>query len=940
MLAPGVFALLLLLGAAAHASTLDPRHRVWREAAEVRASFLTAMEELRTERLARAAKRADAGKGLGADGGRLLVLPVYYAGQAPPSGLTQAELERAFFGGDEGSVKSCYAQMSGGRFVIDGRVAPWLELPEDLSLYRNVVDGSAVSPFLAGPRLLVRDALRAASEYFDLTRFDGDGPDGMQGSGDDDGFIDLLVVLHPDAGFESGLQPSGPSILAHQSFLNLRDEFFAAEGAMGRDYVLASSRGPLGVWIHEFGHLLGLEDLYDLDALGSPGRSPGGLGIWSLMAGGTWGGGGDRPSSLDPFSRRLLGWDEALEELNVASVSFTTPALERGASLAIEGLGDWQGEHYLVELRAPNAGGILDGALPAGGALLYRVDPQVAIRSGSDHAAVSLLQADGRDDLGELINDGDAGDVFGLATPQIVDRSSLPSSESIRPSPSRIPPHLAFLGQPDGSVDLSWQLDDAASLRLAASYFQDAGGRRGHLFPSEEATWNLRFQPSGTPASAQLELLALPDSLLLHGPNPVSLAPFAGQWTTAEPWSLESRHPRVFFDAGEIELGLTVDGGARRVIRLGIPISRTGGLDGESFYLWRPRALAAAFDSTTFVPLPVAQIPFAAFSAFELQTVGAPGYDDGVEAELLSPWFARDEESVFRMWSQHATERARGNEVWDGGVIEVQLPDRPWQTLRPQGDSVVWIRAASEAATRGRWGFGGRRALWSAYSSVLPAVDLPMRVRVRFASDGSFSSGEWSVADGGTTLPGPRATIDIFQVAGRRVRAEVDLSGDVSRLFNGVARFHWRRPHEDAWNALAETRLLNGFERNFEMELLLPDDVEILNMGLFFESFGSAPVLLGRAGYGVTPATSRLSLLGNPAVGEARFSLEGEISQAHLDLFDLRGRLLRSLKHDSDAASLRWDGHDGAGQRVAAGSYLAVVREQPELRQKFVWIPR
>jgi hypothetical protein len=111
-------------------------------------------------------------------------------------------------------------------------------------------------------------------------------------------------------------------------------------------------------------------------------------------------------------------------------------------------------------------------------------------------------------------------------------------------------------------------------------------------------------------------------------------------------------------------------------------------------------------------------------------------------------------------------------------------------------------------------------------------------------------------------------------------------------------------------------------------------------MGLFFESFGSAPVLLGRAGYGVTPATSRLSLLGNPAVGEARFSLEGEISQAHLDLFDLRGRLLRSLKHDSDAASLRWDGHDGVGQRVAAGSYLAVVREQPELRQKFVWIPR
>ena len=34
--------------------------------------------------------------------------------------------------------------------------------------------------------------------------YDNDGPDGMPNSGDDDGFVDVLSVLHPQRGGECG----------------------------------------------------------------------------------------------------------------------------------------------------------------------------------------------------------------------------------------------------------------------------------------------------------------------------------------------------------------------------------------------------------------------------------------------------------------------------------------------------------------------------------------------------------------------------------------------------------------------------------------------------------------------------------------------------------------------------------------------------------------
>jgi hypothetical protein len=64
----------------------------------------------------------------------------------------------------------------------------------------------------------------------------------------------------------------------------------------------------MGVYTHEVGHILGLDDLYDTS--GSENTTATDVGSFSLMALGNWNGDpqGKEPSFLDPISQMILGW--------------------------------------------------------------------------------------------------------------------------------------------------------------------------------------------------------------------------------------------------------------------------------------------------------------------------------------------------------------------------------------------------------------------------------------------------------------------------------------------------------------------------------------------------------------------------------------------------------------------------------------------------------
>ena len=73
------------------------------------------------------------------------------------------------------------------------------------------------------------------------------------------------------------------------------------------DYTTEPENGGLGVFAHEFGHDLGLPDLYDTAG------GDNGTGFWTLMCGGSWLNRGNdsigtTPGYMGPWEKLQLGW--------------------------------------------------------------------------------------------------------------------------------------------------------------------------------------------------------------------------------------------------------------------------------------------------------------------------------------------------------------------------------------------------------------------------------------------------------------------------------------------------------------------------------------------------------------------------------------------------------------------------------------------------------
>ncbi len=70
----------------------------------------------------------------------------------------------------------------------------------------------------------------------------------------------------------------------------------------------------------------------------------------------------------------------------------------------------------------------------------------------------------------------------------------------------------------------------------------------------------------------------------------------------------------------------------------------------------------------------------------------------------------------------------------------------------------------------------------------------------------------------------------------------------------------------------------------------------------------------------------------NPSRGAVTFTLEASGGPAHVHLFDMQGRLLRTMDVETQGgtpASMYWDGRDDAGRPVASGVYSWRLQAQP-----------
>jgi len=309
-----------------------------------------------------------------------------------------------------GSFSHFYDTMSFGQLQVRGQV-----------LRKRYVSDQPAAAYLSATseekgryRRFVSEILRKVDADVDWAQFDNDGPDGVPGSQDDDRIVDYVFIV---------LQSVPPHFLVGQATgiagLGAISYRTSDRSASGQPIVICGlrSRGTIleegtftqtvGTMAHEFGHSLGLPDLYDL-TYEDPVTDSAGIGKWGLMGrGGAHGwNDDDGPNSLCAWSREQLGWlgrnNERLVEMKRDTTGLVIGSIDQhsfvykiplGGEFVIAGT-SYAEEYLLLEQRVKNAH-YYDRHLPAQGLLVWHVRSRYRGNSQEEEKLVDLVCADG-----------------------------------------------------------------------------------------------------------------------------------------------------------------------------------------------------------------------------------------------------------------------------------------------------------------------------------------------------------------------------------------------------------------------------------------------------------------------------------------------------------------------------------------------------------------
>ncbi len=362
----------------------------------------------------------------------LVILLQFTDNLADTLGHTPSAFDTLLFSTGEfptGSMRDYYQEVSDGQFDIEGVVTRWYTAPRPYSYYANNQSGFGGYPQNA--QVMAADAVILASAEYDFSQFDNDGPDGIPHSADDDGEIDALFVVHAGpGGEETGLTTD---IWSHKWNLKVP---IGNHGVVARAYTTEPERwafsGPystagalisMGVFCHEFGHVLGLPDLYDTSDVPNPSE---GIGEWDLMSKGVYthlagNALGSTPAHLSAWSKIQLGWVTPTWVLQDSAGVVIPPVETSGRVFRLWTNGADEGEYFLLENRQPigfDAALVrssiepISGSTPSHGLLIYHVDENFVGSGDPSHKSIDVVEAGGQESaLGVQNLDLSAGSV-------------------------------------------------------------------------------------------------------------------------------------------------------------------------------------------------------------------------------------------------------------------------------------------------------------------------------------------------------------------------------------------------------------------------------------------------------------------------------------------------------------------------------------------------
>lgn len=311
--------------------------------------------------------------------------------------------------GANGSARDFYLNSSNGRFQPQFDVIGPVTLPEKYSYYGANKGSSVDNP--ARLEQFVREACTLADPLVDFSQYDHN----------QDGYIDNIYFFYAGKGeADSG---DGNAIWPHSAYYSdmakdagLSETSLKLNGVEVGNYtcsneingtLITPQPAGIGTFVHEFGHVLGLADHYDVN-YGMTTFAPG---SFDTMAQASYNNNGNTPAAFSAYERACLGWLDLTVLKNGVDSLNVLPDLNDSNKAYVVPVGGTNDEEYFIMENRQKKG--WDAFIPGHGMLLWHIDYDAKAWEKNElnitgtHQRVDIVEADNK-----LTDNTRAGDPF------------------------------------------------------------------------------------------------------------------------------------------------------------------------------------------------------------------------------------------------------------------------------------------------------------------------------------------------------------------------------------------------------------------------------------------------------------------------------------------------------------------------------------------------
>lgn len=311
--------------------------------------------------------------------------------------------------GANGSARDFYLNSSNGRFQPQFDVIGPVTLPEKYSYYGANKGSSVDNPVRLEE--FVREACTLAAPSVDFSQYDHN----------QDGFIDNIYFFYAGKGeADSG---DGNAIWPHSAYYSdIATQAGAAQTSLKLNGVevgnytcsneingtlITPQPAGIGTFVHEFGHVLGLADHYDVN-YGITTFAPG---SFDTMAQASYNNNGNTPAAFSAYERACLGWLDLTVLKNGVDTLNVLPDLNDSNKAYMVPVGGTDDQEYFIMENRQQKG--WDAFIPGHGMLLWHIDYDAKawekneLNISGTHQRLDIVEADNK-----LTDNTRAGDPF------------------------------------------------------------------------------------------------------------------------------------------------------------------------------------------------------------------------------------------------------------------------------------------------------------------------------------------------------------------------------------------------------------------------------------------------------------------------------------------------------------------------------------------------